>query len=285
MKKIFETILLISLLYSSVFSVRISVEISDNLLVNKRSIQEWAQEDYQRLKDLWKIDLSFPMHITVEKPSDKWGGESFLSVNSYNIVLSSSSERIRRTLTHEMMHLFNFEWDLKNNVKTPLWIVEGIACWWESTINEQKRSISPLIALNRDMLDVVNVKEYPHGEKLLAFYSAVEDLFLKIDKTIDLRKNLPVLFKVAKSTGWERALSSFLKNDFSRFYERWKFEVLLISLLKLLYYNVPWLIVITLLVLIVFIRSRLHRNFNDDLSELEKIYGKNYWLNKDNEKF
>lgn len=275
-----ETIFLLLLIYSSVFPVRIFVEISDNSLISEKLIQRWAQEDYRRLKDLWRFDLSFPVYITIEKPSNKWGGKSFLSVSSYNIVLSSSSERIRKTLTHEMMHLFNFEWDLRNNEKTPLWIVEGIACWWESTINEQKRAITPLIALNRDMLDVVNVEEYPHGEKLLAFYSAVEDLFFKIDKTVDLKKNLLVLFNTAKDIGWERALSSTLRTDFSQFYRRWEFEVFLISLLKLFYYNVPWLIIIILLILIVFIRSRLHKNANDDLSELEEIYGRNYWLNR-----
>lgn len=285
MRKTIEIIVMILFCYSVSFSIRIFVELSDDLVSSigyERSIERWAKEDYLKLKKIWGFDLSFPIYITVEKPSEKWGGESFLSLNSYNVILSSSPERIRRTLTHEMMHLFNFEWNLQNNAKTPLWVVEGIACWWESKNHGKRREVTPLIALNRKMLDVINVKKYPQGDKLFVFYSAVEDLFFRIDNVVDLKRNLLNLFNDAKISGWHEALSSALKTDFLVFYKRWKLEIFFVALLKLLYYNIPWFIALSLMAFLLVARSKLRKNFTDDLSELEKIYGKNYWMDKNN---
>jgi len=246
----------------------------------KKAVERWVIEDYSKLKKLWSLDLSLPVYITINEPSEEWGGESFLSTNAYNIILSSEPQRLRKTLTHEMMHVFNFEWDLKNNVRTPLWIMEGIACWWESKNYGQKREISPLIALNRKMLDVINVDSYPQGDEIFVFYSAVEDLLFRIDKAIDLEKNFLGLFKEAKINGWKSAISDSLETNFDDFYNRWKLEVFLVSFLKLLYLNIPWFIILFIMVLLLIIKSKIRGKGIDNLSELERTYGKNYWMNK-----
>lgn len=268
------------------FSVRIFVETSAYSLSKmnlKKVVERWAMQDYTELQKLWNLDLRLPIYITINEPSKEWRGESFLSVNAYNIILSSDPQRLRKTLTHEMMHVFNFEWDLRNNVKTPLWVMEGIACWWEAKKRGQRREISPLIVLNGKMLDVVNVFDYPQGDKVSVFYSAVEDLFFRVDKVIDLKKNFLGLFKDAKISGWETAFSDFLGTNFNDFYKRWKLELFFISFLKLLYFNIPWFIILFIMAILFIIKSKVRNRDFDDLSELERIYGKNYWMSKGND--
>ncbi len=265
--------------------IYISVQngISEEYTINVKS---WSEEFWDSLIKMWGVYPTRPIYMMIAKGN--FGPEMGFTVSypdSFRILVDLDfPSQTRATVAHELMHVFQFAWIKRYHHLMPLWVMEGLATWYGG---KEGTYISPL-GENPFLfwsVDPTKYTKYPDNEEAKGeYYAEVYALFNAMDEKCDFEKNLPtILNDVRNGKNWEESFSDVLGENFDEFYSKWRRENLFFISLKFASFWGIWIgLPLVLIVLFFFKRAKkknreVYEDNMEDLEELEKTYGKDYW--------
>ncbi len=244
-----------------------------------RNTIDWHfQQINHELEGLWGLTLTFPVEIEIRREYSVFTrAEALFDGSIFRIALPPTLRELPQLLRHEMMHLFTFEWIWREYDRTgriihvPLWIMEGLACWFES---RQTQRIPRPLSWNETNL--MAYEDYPQGDQVLVFYELVTDFFYALDQKIDFRVNLEQIILEYQSGGsWPEA---FIPGSFREFFTNWRVRTMLVSWLRWLFVQSSWLFPAFIILVFGIIVWRRNRSIQDTFDpSLEQQFGVEYW--------
>jgi len=275
----------------SAFSIPVYVSVQNGVNASYATeVRVWNDEFWDSLGRMWGLFPTRPVYMMIAK--GKFGPEMGFTISypdSFRVLIEINYpiSEMRATVAHELMHVFQFAWIKRYRKMMPLWIMEGLATWYGGKEGTYTSPIggNPFLFWS---VDVLKYREYPSTEESKGeYYSEVYALFNAINERTDLEKKLPILLNdVRKGDTWQEAFSNILGENFNEFYNRWRKHILLVVIVKFASFWALWMGLPIFLLVILFIKYFHHRGIDDvkiadnDVENLEKLYGKDYW--KDN---
>jgi len=263
----------------------------------QRSIQGLVEQYAQELDSLWGLPLTFPIRVDIQKEAGlSVRGEATFDGNLYTVFMNPSFLDIPYLLKHEMMHLYTFEWMWRTKQimddgaeqmimfeSVPLWVMEGLAVWYEDRLREDARSVFPWEY--RSLIDFMEIEDYPKGEAHAQYYTILSDFFRGYDQRGKLKENFREALRfVEAGDQWADAFTKATGYDFQEAYTRWKqgkiFTVWLSVFFNLLAAGIPLFLIFFLF--IIFLRKR--EPIDTFGPEYEKRYGPFYWMKPEKER-
>ncbi len=244
-----------------------------------RNTIDWHfQQITQELEGLWGFTLTFPVEIEIRREYSVFTrAEALFDGSVFQIALPPTLKDLPQLLRHEMMHLFTFEWIWREYERTgrmihvPLWIMEGLACWFES---RQTQRIARPLSWNETNL--MAYEEYPQGDQVLVFYELVTDFFYALDQRIDLRENLgQIIFQYQTGGSWPEA---FIPDSFREFFTNWRIRTVMVSWIRWFFVQSSWLLPALIMLVFGVLIWKRNRSIQDTYDpSLEQQFGVEYW--------
>ncbi len=246
------------------------------------SVKSWSEEFWNSLGKMWGVYPTRPVYMMLAKGN--FGPEMGFTISypdSFRVLVDLNfPSQTRATVAHELMHVFQFAWMKRYKRLMPLWVIEGLATWYGG---KEGTYTSPLGA-NPFLfwsVDPMKYKKYPQTQEAKGeYYSEVYALFNALDEKCNLEKNFPrILSYVREGKSWKESFSEVLGENFDDFYSRWRRDNLIFISLKFSSFWGIWIGLPMLLIVLFFIKraKKNKENAEDDLKELEELYGKDYW--------
>jgi hypothetical protein len=251
----------------------------------------------EELDEIFGYSLSFPIRVVIQRESG-FGvrGEASFDGHTYVVFFNPSFTDLPYLVRHELMHLYTFEWVWRIGERNgtseftdsfsemPLWVIEGIAVWYENRTYETPFSAFPWeVVIDTDFL-VIDV--YPNGEKLYRYYELLSDFFRFYSARVDFKAAIPVIFSFTDTeSNWVTRFSTATGKDFLIHYIRWKNGKLWWSwvsfFIETVTYGIPF-IILALFAYFFFLKRK--RTFEPFDPRYEALYGKEYWNKHEHEK-
>ena len=234
----------------------------------KYPIESIIEEESHRLERLWGFRANVVLKVKIVH--FEYRGECISRGKKYEILINPEFVNYRNTIRHELMHLYNFEWEKRTGIHTPLWIVEGLAMMWE---NQLERNVlpSPKTILYLWKTNILRMDEYP--KEMGEFYSSVHLFMIYLDGKLRLFQNFRyILNEVEKYGDWEKAFSGILKEGIDDLYGKFR---LMETFLLLMNPNTIFYVITSLFIVIVMIKIVTGRRKRMEMEEEEEE--DNWW--------
>ena len=245
-------------------------------------LENWIQTNLERvdeeLQSIWGFSLQFPVSVKVQRERALGArGEAAFDGNLYHVFLTPIAEEIPSLLRHEWMHLYTFDWMVRNpgHSSLPLWWVEGLAVWFEGRHGIDWNNVLPWQLIRESNL--LSIEEYPQGGAFPRYYTLLSDFFAFLERKVNFQEHLPlVLQRLSQGADIFQAFSGFC--ELQSVFRSWRWRVSLLSLLSFFafhfFLSVPAVVVFALGLFLLWRRRKIKDSFDPSL---ERRFGKEYW--------
>ncbi len=275
------------LLISSIKALPIHISLQNGVNENYAiSVEEWCNESWESLGKMFGLFPTRPVYLMVAKGD--FGPERGFAVSypdSFRVLVELDfPPQLHATVSHEMMHVFQFAWMKRYKKMMPLWVMEGLATWYGGKNGTYVSPLGsdPFLFWN---VDVLTYSTYPSNTAARGeYYSEVYSLFNAIDAKCSLERSLKKILNDVKSGAtWQKAFSKAMGENFHTFYNDWRKKNLLLISLKFASFWGIWTGLPILLLVLFFLKKGKEKreNAEDDITKLEDVYGKDYWKGDD----
>lgn len=240
------------LIFSKIFPVILDIDgIEGNL---RYTLKSMVKEEDEKLEALWGFKANVILKLRIVHFEHR--GECIGEGGNYTILVNPEFIDYRSTIRHELMHLYNFEWERRTGIRTPLWIIEGLAMMWE---NQMARNDFPSLETVFTMwrMDPIRMNEYP--EELGEYYRIVHLFMIHLDEKINIFGRFKWLLRKVEECGdWETTLSMILSESIEDFYVKFRLKQTLLFLLNpsILLYIMTFVFILTFFAKIIKLRRR-----------------------------